>query len=81
MVFPVTKVKPEQDSIEDNGAAPYTPKNEFDKWCYEHYDALKQRDAPVCLQLVAKRFEDEKLVEAFMEINDKVGLPFVDCLA
>lgn len=77
MAFPVTKIDPERDAKDLS----YTPQNEFDSWCYEHYDASKQKDAPVALQLVAKRLEDEKLVQACKEIQEKIGLPFVDCLA
>ncbi|KAJ5617967.1 hypothetical protein N7537_003081 [Penicillium hordei] len=49
LVFPVTKVDPERGAKD----ATYTPKNEFDSWSYEHYDPVKQKDAPVSLQLVA----------------------------
>ncbi|KAJ6062368.1 uncharacterized protein N7446_006488 [Penicillium canescens] len=77
LVFPVTKVDPERDAKDTT----YTPKNEFDSWAYEHYDPVKQKDAPVSLQLVAKRLEEEKLLQAFREIQEKVGLPFVNCLA
>ncbi|CAP93618.1 Pc16g09480 [Penicillium rubens Wisconsin 54-1255] len=77
LVFPVTKVDPERDAKDTT----YTPKNEFDSWAYEHYDPVKQKDAPVSLQLVAKRLEEEKLLQAFREIQEKIGLPFVDCLA
>ncbi|CAI7601267.1 unnamed protein product [Penicillium discolor] len=77
LVFPVTKVDPERDAKDIT----YTPKNEFDSWAYEHYDPVKQKDAPVSLQLVAKKLEEEKLLQAFREIQEKVGLPFVNCLA
>lgn len=77
LAFPVTKVDPERDAKDTS----YTPKNEFDSWAYEHYDPVKQKDAPVSLQLVAKKLEEEKLLQAFREIKEKVGLPFVDCLA
>lgn len=77
LVFPVTKVDPERDAKDIT----YTPKNEFDSWAYEHYDPVKQVGAPVSLQIVAKRLEEEKLLQAFKEIKEKIGLPFVDCLA
>ncbi|KAF7588619.1 hypothetical protein BBP40_005457 [Aspergillus hancockii] len=77
IVFPVTRVDPVRDAKD----AAYEPRNEFDRWCYEHYDAQIQRDAPVCLQLVAKKLEDEKVLQALQEIKQKIGLPFVDCLA
>ncbi|KAJ5090880.1 hypothetical protein N7532_009564 [Penicillium argentinense] len=77
LVFPVTKVDPERDAKDPT----YTPKNDFDAWAYENYDPVAQEHAPVSLQLVAKRLEEEKLLQAFKEIKEKIGLPFVDCLA
>ncbi|KAJ5092012.1 amidase signature domain-containing protein, partial [Penicillium alfredii] len=76
LVFPVTKIQPERDAKDPV----YTPQNEFDRWCYDHYDAVAQQDAPVALQLVATKLEDENLVQGFKEIKEKIGLPFVDCL-
>ncbi|KAE8395864.1 amidase signature domain-containing protein [Aspergillus alliaceus] len=77
IVFPVTKVDPRRDAKDNT----YTPRNEFDSWAHEHYDVQKQQDAPVCLQLVAKKLEDEKVVQALEAIKERIGLPFVDCLA
>ncbi|PYI04565.1 glutamyl-tRNA amidotransferase subunit A [Aspergillus sclerotiicarbonarius CBS 121057] len=77
VVFPVTKI----DTVRDAKDTTYIPQNEFDSWCYESYDPQKQRDVPISLQLVAKRLEEEKLLQALKEIKQKIGLPFVDCLA
>jgi amidase len=44
---------------------------------YDLYKPEKYRDAPVSLQLVGRRYEDEKLLEALEFIKDKTGLPFV----
>ncbi|KAE8154674.1 amidase signature domain-containing protein [Aspergillus avenaceus] len=77
IVFPVTKVDPERDAKDTT----YTPQNDIDSWCHQHYDAQKLQDAPVCLQLVAKKLQDEKVMQALQEIKTKIGLPFVDCLA
>ncbi len=38
----------------------------------------KYRDAPISLQLVARRCEDEKLIQALESIKGKVQLPLVD---
>lgn len=75
--FPVTRVDAARDARDES----YAPRNSLDAWCHEHYDAALQDGAPVALQLVARRLEDEKLVEALAEVVDKAGLPFVDCLA
>lgn len=32
-------------------------------------------DAPISLQLVGRRYEDEKVIQAFEMIRDAVGLP------
>ncbi|PLB50856.1 glutamyl-tRNA amidotransferase subunit A [Aspergillus steynii IBT 23096] len=77
IVFPVTRVDPGKDEKDTT----YTPRNEHDSWCHEHYDARKQINAPVSLQLVGKKFEDEKVVQALTDIKEKTGLPFVDCFA
>ena len=45
LVFPETNVDTERDAKDTS----YTPKNEFDAWAYEHYDAVAQRGAPVSL--------------------------------
>ncbi|TGO86225.1 hypothetical protein BPOR_0322g00050 [Botrytis porri] len=75
IVFPVTKVNPDTDVKDEN----YTPRNDIDKWCHDHYDVEEQIDAPVGLQLVAKKLEDEKVVDVMRFIKDKIGVPFVDC--
>ncbi|KAE8414835.1 hypothetical protein BDV36DRAFT_298671 [Aspergillus pseudocaelatus] len=69
IVFPVTKVDARRDARDTT----YTPRNEFDSWAHEHYDAQKQQDVPVCLQLVAKKLEDEKVVQALEAIKEKIG--------
>ena len=76
-VFPVGRVDAELD-WEDEG---YRPRSEMDKWCYEHYKADQQRDSPVSLQVVGKRMEDEKVMQAVEIIRQAIGLPFIDCLA
>lgn len=39
-------------------------------------DPKEYIDAPVSLQLVGRRYEDEKVIQAFEMIRDAVGLPF-----
>jgi amidase len=76
-VFPATRVDAEFDR-EDADA--YVARSEIDAWVHGHFDSEKQAGAPVCLQLVGKRLEDEKVVRAMEEVCDAAGLPFVDCL-
>ncbi|KAF2021962.1 amidase [Aaosphaeria arxii CBS 175.79] len=72
VVAPVTKVDPKIDTADPN----YQPRNVKDKENHELYNAQEYEAAPVSIQLVAKRFQDEKLIEAMDLIKEKVGLPF-----
>ncbi|TGO28232.1 hypothetical protein BPAE_0030g00180 [Botrytis paeoniae] len=75
IVFPVTKVNPDIDVKHGN----YKPRNDLDKWYHDRYDVEEQINAPVGLQLVAKKLEDEKVVDVMRFIKEKIGVPFVDC--
>ena len=77
IVFPVTKIDAERDVLIPGN---HEPRNEMDRWYREHYDPVAQKRVPVCLQLVAKRLEDEKVVQALRQIKKTAGLPFVSCL-
>ncbi|KAL2040240.1 hypothetical protein N7G274_007143 [Stereocaulon virgatum] len=76
LVFPVTKVDLEVDKV-DNG---YKPMNDKDRYNHELWQSgpEKYKDAPVSLQLVGRRYEDEKVVEALDIIKDRIGLPFAN---
>ena len=76
-VFLVGRVNANLD-LEDED---YEPRSQIDKWCRDHYDAYKQRDSPVSLQLVGKKFEDEEVMQALEMIKQATGSPFEDCLA
>lgn len=45
-------------------------------WLTEADTPDKYANAPVSLQVVARRFEDEKVVEAMEYIQDMLGLPW-----
>ncbi|KAF3909051.1 Acetamidase [Orbilia brochopaga] len=72
-VFPVSKV-----DEKDNGVWNYTPVGEKDKANFELWDPEAYKDAPISLQLVSRRFEDEKVLEALGIIHKQLNLPFVD---
>ncbi|EON62575.1 hypothetical protein W97_01799 [Coniosporium apollinis CBS 100218] len=76
LVFPVTKVEPEVDLVEEG----HEPRNEKDKYNYELYKPEKYRGAPISLQLVARRYEDEKVIEALEYIQQRIDLPFVEMI-
>lgn len=75
LIFPVTKADPSVDVVEQD----YTPRNETDQFIYDMYkDPSVYKDAPVSLQLVGRRYDDEKVVQALEFIKEKIGLPFAE---
>jgi amidase len=72
LVFPVTKADPEKDVPLEG----YTPMNEKDAYNQSIYAPEKYRDAPVSLQVVGRRYDDEKVFQAFELIKSMTGLPF-----
>ncbi|KAL9609025.1 MAG: hypothetical protein Q9204_009187, partial [Flavoplaca sp. TL-2023a] len=72
LVFPVSKVAPEVDKVEEG----YKPMNEKDAFNYRLYEPEVYRDAPLSLQLIGRRYEDEKVIEALDHIKAQIGLPF-----
>jgi amidase len=71
-VFPVCKVDKEKD-IAENG---FESMNGKDKENWGLYDADEVHGAPVSLQLVGRRFEDEKVLRILEEVTRKIELPF-----
>ncbi|KAJ6257444.1 Acetamidase [Drechslerella dactyloides] len=63
-VFPVSKV-----DETDNGIWDYKPREGFDKEFAMLWDANVYKDAPISLQLVARRFEDEKTTNLYDMAN------------
>ncbi|KAF4541784.1 Acetamidase [Lasiodiplodia hormozganensis] len=72
LVFPVTEV----DTTVDVKDEAYQPRNDQDAFNHQLYDPEVYRDAPVCLQLVGRPFDDEKVLQAMEYIVDKTGVPF-----
>ncbi|KAK9433381.1 amidase signature domain-containing protein [Lipomyces doorenjongii] len=68
-VFPVTTVDQELDVPEKD----YTPMNYQDKFFYDIYSPEKFVDAPVNLQLVARRFNDDVLLQAMKIVENALG--------
>jgi amidase len=71
-VFPVSKV-----SAVDNVQPLHEPRNEKDKFnweLWEKHGAAGYDAAPIGLQLVGKRFQDEKLLHALEIIVEEMGL-------
>lgn len=71
VVFPVTKV----DSKLDLTDTDYVPKNEQDAFVHNMYSPETFADAPVSLQIVGRRQEDEKVIAALVEIERAMGRP------
>ena len=59
LIFPVTKVNSEVDMVDQD----YRPMNEKDEYNYQLWNSgpEKYKGAPVSLQLVGRRYEDEKV--------------------
>ncbi|KAL9013814.1 MAG: hypothetical protein Q9173_001507 [Seirophora scorigena] len=72
LVFPVSKVDPEVDKMEEG----YEPMNEEDAFNHHLYEPEKYLGAPISLQLIGRRYEDEKVIQAMELIQEKIGLPF-----
>ncbi|OCL11098.1 amidase signature enzyme, partial [Glonium stellatum] len=72
VVFPVSRVDVEVDGVE----AGYVPRSRVDRENFESYSPEKYAGAPISLQLVGRRYEDEKLLETLEFIQEKIGLPF-----
>jgi amidase len=71
VVFPVTKV----DSQLDPTDTEYVPKNEQDAFVHNMYSPETFADAPVSLQIIGRRQEDEKVIAALVEIERAMGRP------
>ncbi|EXJ81452.1 hypothetical protein A1O3_07744 [Capronia epimyces CBS 606.96] len=75
LVFPVTQVNPAAKDLEPE--SDYTPLNAQDERNHKLYSSAPGRasyvDAPVSLQLVGRRYEDEKVFEAMELIKSAVG--------
>lgn len=69
VVFPVTTVDPDLDVADVN----YAPKNAQDSWVHSLYEPGTFADAPVSLQIVGRRQEDEKVLAALFEIERAMG--------
>ncbi|KAI5457171.1 amidase signature domain-containing protein [Mariannaea sp. PMI_226] len=68
-VFPVTTVDPAKDVKDVN----YAPKNDEDKFVYDMYEPEKFANAPVSLQLIGRRQQDEKVLAALAEVERAMG--------
>ncbi|RFU25584.1 hypothetical protein B7463_g10752, partial [Scytalidium lignicola] len=76
-VFPVDKVDVEKDGGKEE-YSPRNPKDEYNWKLWEEHGAEGYKDAPISLQLVGRRFEDEKVIEALELIKEETGFPFVN---
>ncbi|KAM0327046.1 hypothetical protein ACHAQA_006169 [Verticillium albo-atrum] len=68
-VFPVTTVDQEKDVKNST----YSPKNGEDQFVHDMYSPDKYVDAPVSLQVIGRRQEDEKVLAALEEIERALG--------
>lgn len=59
---------------EDVAEKDYKPRNEQDAYNHGLYDPERYADAPISLQLVGRRYEDEKLIEALEMMLEIAGM-------
>ncbi|KAL8964212.1 MAG: hypothetical protein Q9183_004614 [Haloplaca sp. 2 TL-2023] len=74
VVFPVTKVDKHTDVYQSEDS--FEPQSELDRENRALYDAEAFDGAPIGLQMVARRFEDEKLLAVCEYIHREMELPF-----
>jgi Asp-tRNA(Asn)/Glu-tRNA(Gln) amidotransferase A subunit family amidase len=70
--FPATTVDQDLD-IKEVG---YTPRNDQDKFNYDLHEPGRYVDAPVGLQLVTRKFEDEKCLAILEDVEKAMGGPY-----
>lgn len=70
-MFPITSVDPDLDVAD----ADYVPKNAQDAFVHNMYSPQVFADAPVSLQIIGRRQEDEKVLAALVEIERAMGRP------
>lgn len=69
VVFPVTTVDADLDVIDTD----YTPRNAQDRFVHDMYSPDTFKNAPVSLQIIGRRQEDEKVLAALVEIERAMG--------
>jgi len=78
VVFPVSKVGSADKMDKVHGVyTPSNPKDEYNWQLWEECGAEGYRDAPLSLQLVGRRYEDERVLRALEVIKEETDLPFV----
>lgn len=68
-VFPVTSVDQDLDKKDES----YVPINDQDGFNYELYSPEKYVDAPISLQLVTRKWEDEKCMKILERVEKAMG--------
>lgn len=78
MVFPVSQVV--ESHVKDGNGVEYEPRNEKDAYnwgLWKKFGEEGYKDAPISLQLVGRRYEDEKVLRALEIIIREAHLPLV----
>lgn len=78
VVFPVSKIgSADKMDTDQHAHTPRNPKDDYNWRLWEEYGAEGYMHAPLSLQLVGRRYEDEKVLRALEFIKEETGLPFV----
>lgn len=67
--YPAVSLPFSRVSENDKPAKGYEPRNEFDEWNADLYDVQTMKGHPVCLQLVGRKLDEEKLLGAAANIE------------
>ncbi|KAF4635511.1 hypothetical protein G7Y89_g2581 [Cudoniella acicularis] len=74
VVFPVSSV----DRSKDAQTGDFSPLTDVDEENWKLYEPDAFHGLPISLQLIGRRFEDEKVLAILEYIKEKVDLPFID---
>lgn len=70
LAFPVSTISAAKDPVP---STPYEPRNELDAWNWNLYDPVTMDGHSVGLQVVGRRFEEEKVLGATKIIEKVMG--------
>jgi amidase len=71
MVFPASKV----DKVVDvPPTEPYAPRNDADAWNWERYNSETMHGHPVGLQIIGRRFEEERVLGAAVVCDNLIKM-------
>lgn len=74
VVFPVGRHRVKDYSTSPSFVYPSTPRNAAEKFVIDQWDPTTYENAPVALQLVGRRLNEEKLLGILSVVESAVGI-------